>query len=149
MNVGHDWHIFLIHVQIKNGIKITFNCLYFHNILKKSHIYFFIYLKKCCEWSVFRCALHLFIHKNIFFQPLILNPADGGLPESTDVARGDWINPHPPNFAPNHFPCPKIGMLMPKGISNHGKFVSWNYCTYAVRGGSVNMTISDMSQKSG
>ena len=75
------------------------------------------------------------------------NPGDGGLQESTDVA--GFEEPPPPNFAPNHFPCPKIGMLMPKGISNHGKFVSWNYCTYAVRGGSVNMTISDMSQKSG
>ncbi len=38
--------------------------------------------------------------------------------------RGGLNQPPPPNFAPNQFPCPKIGMPMPKGISNHGKFVS-------------------------
>ena len=41
------------------------------------------------------------------------------------------------------------GMLMPKGISNHAKFVSQNYLIYPVREGSVNMTITDMLQNSG
>jgi hypothetical protein len=54
-----------------------------------------------------------------------------------------WSNPHPRNFAKKQFPCIKIGMWMAKGISNYAKFV------YPVRGGSVNMTISDMSQNSG
>ena len=38
---------------------------------------------------------------------------------------------------------------MAKGIFNFAKFVSYNYLVYPVRGGSVNMTISDMSQNSG
>ena len=46
-------------------------------------------------------------------------------------------------------PCPKIVMLMPKGISNYAKFVSYNYFIYPVHRVSVNMTISDMSQNLG
>ena len=79
---------------------------------------------------------------------LMFNPASGGLAEGTAEAGGSR-NPHPRNFSQKHFLCPKIGMLMPKGISNYAKFVLWNYFIYPVRGGSVNMTISDMSQNLG
>ena len=62
---------------------------------------------------------------------------------------GCWSNSHPCNFAKNQFPCIKIDMSMTPWISNYVKFVSWNYLVYPLRGGSVNMTISDMSQNSG
>ena len=53
--------------------------------------------------------------------------------------RGGPRDPPPHNFAQNQFFCPKFGMLIPQGISNYVKFVSYNYLTYPAQGGLRNM----------
>ena len=58
------------------------------------------------------------------------NPGDGGLVEGTAKAEG----PPAHNFAQNQFFGTKFGMLIPQGISNYVKFVS-----YPTQGGLRNM----------
>ena len=60
-----------------------------------------------------------------------LTPGDAGVPEST----ADPMDPPPHSFAQNQFSCPKFGMLIPQGISDYVKFVSYNYLTYPAQGG--------------
>ena len=67
-----------------------------------------------------------------------LNPGDGGLAEVSAMAGGPR-DPPPLNFAQNQFSCPKLGMLIPQGISNYVQFVSYNYLTYPAHGGLPNI----------
>ena len=121
----NNYQFFGQHQYYKDGsINIAFNLL---NMLNKFWIG-----NKYFEWLPMRLTSCNLGVKTI-------NPGDGGLAEVSTMAGGGPRDPPPLNFAQNQFSCPKLGMLIPQGISNYVQFVSYNYLTFPAHGGLPNI----------